>query len=78
MLLRTNRVYRASRKAYDDPHIGAMQVQYAYAISCHKAQGGEWEKVLVLPYFPRNNTLKWIYTAITRASKELYSFKNNY
>lgn len=59
-----------------DPYVNAMQVKYGYAITCHKAQGGEWDAVFV-DFQNRHdisqNTLRWIYTAITRAKKCLYS-----
>lgn len=48
---------------------------YANAITCHKAQGSEWDRVLVIEtWFPSHvfNMARWTYTAITRAAKELY------
>jgi len=47
---------------------------YAYAITCHKAQGSEWNKVLVLeePFpFDKKEHIQWLYTACTRASEKL-------
>ena len=47
---------------------------YAYAITCHKSQGSEWDKVLVLEeQFPFDKTehARWLYTACTRASEKL-------
>lgn len=59
-----------------DPYLNAMQVKYGYAITCHKAQGGEWDAVFV-DFQNRHDislsTLRWIYTAITRAKNCLYS-----
>lgn len=58
----------------DDPYFNALRVKFGYAITCHKAQGGEWEEVAVV--FEQNRTdtdaLRWVYTAITRAQKKLY------
>lgn len=57
-----------------DPYYNALQVKYGYAFTCHKAQGGEWDNVYV-DLSNRTNmdreTLRWNYTAITRASKRL-------
>lgn len=55
----------------------ALQVKYAYALTCHKAQGGQWANVIVdLSYIPPEegsiDFLRWLYTAITRAFKHLY------
>lgn len=58
-----------------DPYFNAVQAKYGYAITCHKAQGGEWDTVFV-DYSKRNgldnDSLRWSYTATTRASKTLY------
>lgn len=60
----------------NNPHFNALQVKYSYAITCHKAQGGQWKRVFVeKPYAPEgfdNDHLKWLYTAFTRASERLY------
>jgi exodeoxyribonuclease-5 len=51
---------------------------YAYAITCHKAQGSEWDKVLVFEEsFPFDKTehRRWLYTAITRAKEKLVIVK---
>lgn len=55
----------------------ALQVKYAYALTCHKTQGGQWERVFIdAPWNPDNvfttNDLRWFYTAITRASHAVY------
>lgn len=59
-----------------DPYYNALRVKYGYAITCHKAQGGEWDKVFV-DYTDRiglfNDALRWCYTATTRAVKTLYA-----
>ncbi len=64
-----NNVFRESKNPKDDRYIGAMRLTYGHSITCNKAQGGEWEKVYVNTFLIPN--LKWQYTAITRAQKEL-------
>lgn len=57
-----------------DPYINALKVKYGYAITCHKSQGGEWKNVAV-DFFGisvNQDKIRWIYTAITRASEKLY------
>jgi hypothetical protein len=59
-----------------DKRFNALRVKFGYAITCHKAQGGEWKNVFVQiePAFdklPRENQYRWLYTAITRASEQL-------
>lgn len=58
-----------------DPYFNAVQVKYGYAMTCHKAQGGEWKTVVVdFNGFgdPRNEHFyRWAYTAITRAAERL-------
>ena len=52
---------------------------YAYAITCHKAQGSEWDKVLVIEErfpFDKNEHARWLYTAVTRASDKVVLIKN--
>ena len=59
-----------------DPFYNALKVKYGYAITCHKAQGGEWKKVIV-DYSGnislKTDPLKWCYTATTRASETLFA-----
>lgn len=60
-----------------DPYWTALQVKYAYAVTCHKAQGGQWTNVFVdLSYIPADalgmTLYRWLYTAVTRAKKHLY------
>lgn len=68
-----NDIYRSSEKACDDPYMSAMHLRYGYAITCHKAQGSEWKKVLVEPKFYLGNQ-PWLYTAVTRASETVHSW----
>lgn len=60
----------------EDPYYNALQIKYASAITCHKSQGGQWECVFVdNPFWGDELTLddlKWLYTAVTRATKRLY------
>ena len=65
------------KKMKADPFFNALQVKFAYAITCHKAQGGEWKNVFLdLGYISEEymgvNFYRWLYTAITRASDKLY------
>lgn len=65
---------RAIRK---DPFWGALEVKYGYAITAHKAQGGQWSCVFVdlslFHYRPADRAmLRWLYTAITRATEQVY------
>lgn len=60
-----------------DPYWTALQVKYAYAVTCHKAQGGQWRNVFVdLAYIPEDalglSLYRWLYTAVTRAKTTLY------
>ena len=58
-------------------YLNALQVKFAYALTGHKAQGGQWKCVFVDPDYlvkapPTVDTLRWLYTAFTRATEELY------
>ena len=59
-----------------DPYFNALKVKFGYAITCHKAQGGEWDKVFV-DYYGRvslkNEPLRWCYTATTRGINTVYA-----
>ncbi|WP_345370267.1 ATP-dependent DNA helicase [Algivirga pacifica] len=74
--IKVNETLQKSNDKEDDEYLSAMQLRYAYAITCHKAQGSEWKHVFLYPEGPYDDTrLRWIYTAITRASEHLYSFR---
>lgn len=68
------------KKRYDavrsDPYFGALQLKYAQAFTCHKAQGGQWDCVFVDNPFWQDflvpDDLKWLYTALTRAVRKVY------
>ena len=60
-----------------NPYWNALQVKYAYAVTCHKAQGGQWRNVFIdLSYIPEEalgaELYRWLYTAVTRARTNLY------
>lgn len=61
----------------ENPHFNAVQVKFAYAVTCHKAQGGQWRAVFVDRCLfgdeeMTRDMLRWLYTAVTRASEKLY------
>ncbi len=61
----------------DNPHFNALQVKFSYAVTCHKAQGGQWRAVFVDRCIfgdeeMSRDMLRWLYTAITRATDRLY------
>lgn len=65
------------KKVKEDPFFNALQVKFAYAITCHKAQGGQWPCVFVEQGYLTDemiNTeyLRWLYTAVSRATEKLY------
>lgn len=59
---------------YSDPYYKALRVKYAYAMTVHKAQGGEWPVVFIDydGWMQKSRDLKWITTAITRAQDKVY------
>ncbi|NMC39955.1 MAG: AAA family ATPase [Bacteroidales bacterium] len=72
---------RIKRKRYEaireDPYFNALQIKFAYAVTCHKAQGGQWERVFIdQGMFNRAEVsvdyLRWFYTALTRATGKVY------
>ena len=65
------------RKMKVDPFYNAAQVKYAYAVTCHKAQGGQWMNVFLdIGYMTEEylgeDFYRWLYTAFTRATHHLY------
>lgn len=61
----------------EDPFYNALQVKYAYAVTCHKAQGGQWQRVFIDQGFLTEDMLspdyfRWLYTALTRATERVY------
>lgn len=68
---------KRSVAARKDPFFNALQVKYAYCVTCHKAQGGQWKHVYIdlAGINPENlgeDYLRWLYTAVTRASERLF------
>ena len=65
------------RQIRENPHYNALQVKFAYAVTCHKAQGGQWRAVFVDRCLfgdepMTRDMLRWLYTAVTRATEKLY------
>ncbi len=76
-----NRKTRIS-KINDDVHFNALQVKFAYAVTCHKAQGGQWREVYIDQGFFREDMInreyiRWLYTALTRATEKVYLINFN-
>ena len=72
---------REKKKRYEailsDPYFNALQVKYAYAVTCHKSQGGQWSDVYIDQGFINEETLnadyyRWLYTALTRATNRVF------
>jgi exodeoxyribonuclease-5 len=65
------------KKIKEDPYFNALQVKFSYAITCHKAQGGQWKVVFLDQGYLTEDMinieyLRWLYTAFTRATEKLY------
>ena len=74
--------YKAMKR---NPWFNALQVKFAYALTCHKTQGGQWNQVFVDSSLNQKDELekedlRWLYTAVTRAQKRLYfvNFKEEF
>jgi exodeoxyribonuclease-5 len=64
-------------KVRSSPYYNALQVKFAYALTCHKTQGGQWENVIIdQGYLPDERIdaeyLRWLYTALTRSQKQVF------
>jgi exodeoxyribonuclease-5 len=64
-------------KVRTNPYYNALQVKFAYALTCHKTQGGQWQNVFIDQGFLKDEMidqeyLRWLYTAITRSTQKLY------
>ncbi len=60
-----------------DPYYNALQIKFAFAVTCHKAQGGQWDAVFIdqgyiTDEMMNTDFLRWLYTAVTRTTKELF------
>ena len=68
--------YKRFIKTKENPFFNALNVKFSYALTCHKAQGGQWPTVFIeKPYLKDGvdmDYLRWLYTAVTRAEKRLY------
>lgn len=65
------------REIRENPHFNALQIKFSYAVTCHKAQGGQWRAVFVDRCLfgeepMTRDLLRWLYTALTRATERLY------
>lgn len=65
------------QKLRQNPYLNALQIKYAYAMTCHKAQGGQWKEVYLsfgylTPEMIDLSFCRWLYTAMTRATEKLY------
>ena len=78
-----------AKKRYDamreNPYFNALQVKFAYALTAHKAQGGQWKAVFIdQGFIPEEQMdrsyIRWLYTAFTRATEKLYlvNFKDEF
>jgi exodeoxyribonuclease-5 len=74
-----------SEEIKKDPYLNALQVKFAYALTCHKSQGGQWNAVFVEQgYLTDENInedfIRWLYTAVTRATHEVFllNFHNEF
>lgn len=68
-----------------DPFLNAIQVKFAYALTCHKAQGGQWKRIFIDQGYISKEMMgpsyyRWMYTAITRATEKVYlvNFPDDY
>ena len=72
------------KQIYESPYYNALQVRFAYCVTCHKAQGGQWKHVYIdtsgigedaermADEIERREYLRWLYTALTRATEKIY------
>ena len=72
-----NRWWQTAVLKKEDPYLNALQIKYAYAVTCHKAQGGQWSQVFidqgyVTPDMMGLDYYRWLYTAFTRATENVY------
>lgn len=72
-------------KVKNNPWFNALQVKFAYALTCHKTQGGQWETIFIdQPWLPDGTFdkefLRWMYTALTRATQKVFlvNFKDEF
>lgn len=77
---------KSKKERYEEilknPYFNALQVKYAYAVTCHKAQGGQWDCVFIDQGYLTDDMIdaeykRWLYTALTRAKKQAYLLNFN-
>ena len=61
----------------ENPYFNALQIKFSYAVTCHKAQGGQWKAVFIDRFLfgdepMTRDMMRWLYTAMTRATERLY------
>lgn len=73
-----------TKRVFESPYYNALQIRFAYAVTCHKAQGGQWKHVYIdtagigedasrmSDPTERREYLRWLYTAVTRATEKVY------
>ena len=68
--------YKAFQNIKENKYFNALQIKFSYAVTCHKAQGGQWKNVFIeKPWLPDGESIdywRWLYTAITRAQEKVY------
>ena len=74
-----------NKEIKSNPYFNALQVKFAYALTCHKSQGGQWENVFIEQGYFTSDMLskeyfRWLYTALTRTTKKLHliNFKKEF
>ena len=70
------------QKLREDPYLNAVQAKFSYALTCHKTQGGQWPVVLLDQGLIQDGILtksyfRWLYTALTRATRQVYLINFN-
>lgn len=71
------------KKIYESPYYNALQVRFAYCVTCHKAQGGQWKHVYIdnglgeelisgMDEAEKREYRRWLYTAVTRSTEKIY------
>jgi len=68
--------YKQMLSVKNNHYFNALQIKFAYAMTCHKSQGGQWDTIFIeQPYLPdglNKDSMRWLYTAITRAKEKVY------
>lgn len=65
------------KKIMESPYYNALHIKHAYAVTCHKAQGGQWDRIFIDQGVINSDTLgvdyyRWLYTALTRAKEQVF------